>query len=156
MNTKALLFAVIAVLFLSSCASTRRGSSKINPSKTTQVKEEPRRVAVKEEPAPAPVAQPVSAPVVVREERVTHVEHSGPDFRFYVILGSFRVLDNARNFRSELFQQNFTPVILENENGLYRVSVSAFNDEQSARSRIAQIRQQYPKYDDVWLLIRTR
>lgn len=139
-----------AFLVLSSCASLRRGSSRVETSPAPVVVQ-PRQPVVREE-APRPAA----TPVVTREERVTHVEHTGPAFQYYVILGSFRVLDNARNFRSDLSRQNFTPVILENEQGLYRVSVAAFNDELPARERVATIRSQHPQYNDVWLLIRIR
>jgi cell division protein FtsN len=148
MNIRNFLVVLAAIFLLSSCASMRRGSSSVN---TTQpaTKDAPARVEVKE---PA-VTQPA---ITVREERVRNIEHTGPDYRYYVIIGSFRVLDNARNFRADLIREQFSPVILENENNLYRVSVAAYNDEQAARDRIAQIRRQYEKYNDVWLLIRSR
>jgi len=94
--------------------------------------------------------------IVIREEKVRVVEQKGnePVYKYYVILGSFKVIENARKFRDEIVKEKFEPVILENENGLYRVSVNAFNDEMQARERIGQIRKQYEKYNDVWLLAR--
>ena len=70
-----------------------------------------------------------------------------------IIIGSFQVLDNARRFRGDLVNEGFSPILLESEHGFFRVSVDSFNDELAARSRLAQIRNQYEKYSDVWLLI---
>ncbi|TCO06917.1 SPOR domain-containing protein [Natronoflexus pectinivorans] len=152
MNKRTLWFIPVMILLLASCASLRKGTSRFDTSQSIYVQEEiqPARIEVKEEPV---VSEPA---VVVREERVTNIEHTGPDYRYYVIIGSFRVLDNARNFRTDLARQQFNPVILENEEGLYRVSVAAYNDEFEARSRISQIRRNYQQYSDVWLLIRRR
>ena len=94
--------------------------------------------------------------LVIREEKVRVVEQKEPEtvYKYYVILGSFKVIENARKFKNDIIKEKFIPVILENENGLYRVSVNAFNDETQARERISQIRKQYEKYNDVWLLVR--
>jgi len=50
--------------------------------------------------------------------------------------------------------EDFFPGILINEAGLYRVSVNSYDDEGVARSRVGEIRQKYPKYSDLWLLIK--
>ncbi len=150
MRYRLFLLVPVLLLFLYSCASMRKGTSRFDTSDSIYVKEEPEKIAVEVE------APPVDPAVVIREERVTHVEDSGPVYRYYVIIGSFRVLDNARNFRADLQRQQFNPVILENEEGLYRVSVAAYNDEYDARGRLSQIRREYEQYKDVWLLIRSR
>ncbi len=114
------------------------------------MKEEPAKVAVKEAPISEPAAEPA---IVVRQERVVPVEYSGPDYDYFIIIGSNQVLDNARRFKTDLIKEGFTPMMLESENGFFRVSVAAFNDELAARERLGQIRRQYEKYSDVWLLI---
>jgi cell division protein FtsN len=90
----------------------------------------------------------------VKEEKVKMLDVENEQFKYYVIIGSFRVLENAQNYKKQLISEGFTPVLMENENGLYRVSVAAYNDEAEARQRIAEIRSKYNKYSDVWLLIR--
>ncbi len=91
----------------------------------------------------------------MKEEKVKVIDEPEDEvFKYYVIIGSFRVLENAQNYKKQLINEGFLPVLLENENGLYRVSVSAYNDEMPARERISSIRGKYDKYDDVWLLIR--
>lgn len=95
--------------------------------------------------------------IVVKEERVSvpaGEEKSLDSKRFYVILGSFGVYQNAQKFKSELMREGFYPGILVNENGLYRVCVDSYDDENTARSKISDIRDKYKKYSDVWLLIK--
>ncbi len=137
-------------MLLSSCASMRKGSSRFDSSESIYVKEEPKKVEVKQTVAPEPKPEPA---IVVREERVTPIGQTGPKGKYYIIVGSFQVLDNARRFSNDLTNEGFTPILLESEHGFFRVSVASFNDELDARSRLAQIRNQYPKYSDVWLLI---
>jgi cell division protein FtsN len=114
-------------------------------------------IEVREDQKPAKQEKEEQNKIVVREERVKTVDTEEKEeivSRYYVVIGSFRYLDNARNYKKDLIKEGFVPVILENENGLFRVSVAAYNEEDSARSNIASIRQNYPKYSDVWLLIR--
>lgn len=156
MNRSFFLY-LLVVLMLGSCRSLPRGTTRFDESNSPYVKEQPAKVEVKEEaaaPAPKPVAK--SEPVTVREEKVKAVDQSGVEtiYRYYVIVGSFQVLDNARNFRTQLIQQQFVPVILESEIGFYRVSVAAFNAEADARTKIDQIRNNFDQYRDTWLLIR--
>ncbi len=155
-NTKQIFYLLVLILILSSCSSTRKGSTRFDDSSSPYVKEQPKPVVkAKEEPL---VSKPATKtePVVVREEKVKAVDIRGTEtiFRYYVIIGSFQVVENARNFRTQLIKESFTPVILHSEIGFYRVSVGSFNDELAARERIAQIRTNYSKYSDVWLLVR--
>ena len=77
-----------------------------------------------------------------------------PNQRFFVILGSFNVLKNANVYSEHLIKEGFTPVILQNNNGLYRISVFTTDNIKDARVKIAEIKQKYPQYQDVWLLKR--
>jgi len=152
---KKILILGLMMMLLVSCSSLHRGSSRMNESPYADgVKNE--GIEVREEQMPE--AEKTEEPeVVVREEKVRSVDATETTeniYRYYVIIGSFRYLDNARNYKNTLLNEGFVPVILENENGLFRVSVAAYNDEEPARRNIASIRRNYPKYGDVWLLIR--
>jgi cell division septation protein DedD len=120
-------------------------------------------------PMPEPVSKtttaktPATSSVSSKEESVTAAKGEASDFgskRFYVILGSFSIYDNALKFKKKLMGQDFTPGILvvtkksADEKDLYRVSVNSYDDETQARTRISEIRQKYPDYSDVWLLIK--
>lgn len=154
---------VAALVLLGSCgALSPKGSSSFSDSKSPYVKEEkaaPKATTTTSSTTPKPKATtaPVPREVVMREERVKVVDNADVSvYSYYVILGSFKILDNAKNFRAQLINEGFKPVILENESGLFRVSVSSNNDEQTVREKIAEIRNSYAQYSDVWLLVRKK
>ena len=98
-----------------------------------------------------------SAPISSKEERVTAVQGENIDYgtnKYFVILGSFSVLENAKRLKETLAAEGFHPVILINENGMYRVCGDNYAEEAAARSRIAEVREKLPKYSDIWLLIK--
>ena len=112
------------------------------------------------EPADKAVTGTVTgAPVSVRSENFTLSSEDQAAYgskSFFVIVGSFSSNENAGKFKQDLTQQGFKPIILHSETGNYRVCVDSFNDEAAARSRVQNIRTQYPKYADSWLLIRKK
>ena len=95
-------------------------------------------------------------PVSVRSENFTLTNEDQATYgskNFFIIVGSFKSNENAGNFKQELSKQGFKPIILHSETGNYRVCVDSFTDEAAARTRVQNIRTQYPKYADSWLLI---
>ena len=134
MNFRIFFFAAMLVFSASACKSLKKTTKSDSPYLTEQNS---------------------TTGVTVREEKVKVVDQAdGTLYRFYVIIGSFREIDNARKEKTNLVKEGFLPVILENENGLFRISAGAFNDEKAARDRIAQIRAKYKNHEDVWLLVR--
>jgi cell division protein FtsN len=98
---------------------------------------------------------PAAKPVSMRTEKFTMNSEDVAAYgnkKYYVIVGSFSSNENAGKFKQELIQQGFKPIILHSETGYYRLCVDSFNDEAAARSRVQNIRTQYPKYADSWLL----
>ncbi|MGM0377386.1 MAG: SPOR domain-containing protein [Bacteroidota bacterium] len=143
---------VVAGMVLASCGSLRKGSTKMDESPFAEGEKDD-GIEVRDEED----QDDAQEEIVVREEKVRSVDVEEDDetiYRYYVIIGSFRFYDNATNYKKELTGEGFVPVILENENGLFRVSVAAYDEEKPARNNIASIRKNYPQYSDVWLLIR--
>ena len=121
-------------------------------------------------PKPQPVAQPAAqtassatqkagkpANISSKEERFSTAQGETADYgsnKFFVIMGSFSVLENAKRLKETLTAENFKPVILKNETGMFRVCGNSYADESEARARIAEVRTNYPKYSDIWLLIK--
>ncbi|MBN2166192.1 MAG: SPOR domain-containing protein [Marinilabiliaceae bacterium] len=142
----ALTFSIIII----SCASLKnKGTSRFDDSNSPYVQE---KTAT---PKPKPQETKTAQNVVVREEKVKAIasETDQTNYNFYVIIGSFRIIDNAYNYKNQLIEEGFKPVILENENGLYRISVKSTNIESEARNNIASIRSKFAQHEDVWLLI---
>lgn len=120
------------------------------------------------EPPPQPVYEPVAGtpePVIEAPEEIFVAEESF-DFereedevlhevnRFFVILGSFRVGENAGRFMGQLEERGFDPVVLVSGTGFNRVCVDSYVNETDARQRVLQIRRSFPEFHDAWLLIR--
>ena len=95
------------------------------------------------------------AEITVLSEKVKPIDQTDRTlYRYYVIIGSFKIIGNARQECTNLAKEGFTPVILESENGLFRISVGGYDDEKAARAKIFGIRAAYKDHGDVWLLVR--
>lgn len=87
----------------------------------------------------------------LRSERFNVI--GGGSLKAYnVVCGSFGSLSNAQNLRNTLVNKGYSAQIAQNENGMYRVIASSFDDKASAVSSRDQLRNTYP---DAWLLYRT-
>jgi cell division protein FtsN len=155
-----LLILLIIASFFQACKSGKNMTPAGYAS--PPIREQPVARAPEEKPAPPPPAEkPVERPV----EKITVVEEKF-EFenkaeeviqqinRYFVILGSFRVNENASKFKTKLEREGYTPVILLSETGFHRLSVNSFSSEAEARQRVLQIRRSFPEYHDAWLLIR--
>ncbi len=149
---KNLSLLLILVVVLAACKT-----QKIAP-KPQPVAQEKTAPAVVAAPSPAPKASS-SKPIAVasKEERFSAASGEVANYgtnKFFVIMGSFSVMENAKRLKETLTAENFHPVILMNESGMYRVCGDSYAEESAARSRIAEVRSSFPKYSDIWLLIR--
>jgi cell division protein FtsN len=94
-------------------------------------------------------------PVKEVEEKLVPNENREPSpGKFFVIIGSFRDPENAKEHQALVGRDGFNSEVLKNDAGLYRVSVMATDDILSARNEIGRIRTKFPVYSDTWLLIR--
>lgn len=154
-----LLIGVAIALSFTSCKSTKKLAESPYTTDTTEqpkvfsVPASDTETATKEVPKVAD-----EKPIAVRKEQVTFTQQADKSKNesnsYFVIIGSFSQLENAKNYRETLLDEGFTPIILHSETGYYRVCVNSFNNEQEARTRISQVRQAFPKYSDIWLLIK--
>ena len=72
--------------------------------------------------------------------------------KIYIIAGSYRVKNHAVRQRNKLNKKGFNSEVLPVNNGLYRVSISSYEDIQSAVNDFERIRS-IDENLDVWLLI---
>jgi len=157
---KLVVFLAAIVLVFSACKTLKKpAQSEYTTDNTTETKvftvpETSTPAPVKAEPAPVVDDKPIS----MRKEQVSFTDQNEQSANagntYFVILGSFGQLDNAKNYRTTLLEEGFTPIILHSETGYYRVCVNSYKNETEARSRVSQVRQGFPKYSDVWLLIK--
>lgn len=153
------IIAVALVLVFSACKTIKQPAQSeytYDNTAATKVFTVPGAETKTEAAKPVPVVD--EKPIAIRKEQVSFTDQQDRNTNegntYFVILGSFGQLDNAKNYRTTLLDEGFTPIILHSETGYYRVCVNSYKNEAEARSRVAQIRQAFDKYSDVWLLIK--
>lgn len=153
---KRIIYLFILIIAVAACKTSKKQPQSIY---TTDPTAKPKVFAVPEtvqKEKPEPVAE--EKPIAVKTEQVTFTQpedRSGNEANsYFVILGSFSQLENAKKFRETLLNEGFTPIILHSETGYYRVCVNSYKNETEARTRVRELRQAFPKYSDVWLLIK--
>lgn len=140
---QAIYLTLIAAILLSSCSGTRK-----------QLRNNPNPEEINNVIVPEPKDEIATAPIKEAEEKVVRVTGSDqPSHRYYVIIGSFRNIGNAKKHQEIVLKDGFTTELLKNESGLFRVSVLSTDNVTVARDDIRRIRAFYPKYYDTWLLI---
>jgi cell division protein FtsN len=151
---------LMTVLMIAAVLTACRSGKDMNPVGYTSPPVRPEVRETPRQPEPVrPAPEPETAAVIPVVEERFQFERKQDELdhqinSFFVILGSFRVSENANKYKNMLENSGFTPVILLSETGLHRVSVGSFSREADARQRVLQIRGIYPEYHDAWLLIR--
>ena len=157
MKSKICLLVIICLTATYSCKSKRHAAQTHESATAANVSIVDGRAVISQETPPVEAIEVfVADNITVRTESVSLVDRPALEtmFRFYVIIGSFREIANARQYKDELENKGFTPVVLASELGLFRVSVGGFDVENSARVQIAEIRANHEEHSDVWLLVR--
>jgi cell division septation protein DedD len=90
----------------------------------------------------------------VEEKLVANEDREPSPQKYFVIIGSFKDPENAKEHQVLVRKNGFTSEILKNDAGLYRVSVLATDDITAARSEVKRIWTKFPEYSDTWMLIR--
>ena len=155
---KLTIITIAVVLILSACKTTKQAAQSPY---TTDPTVQPKVFSVPASSSESEVKATKIAdekPIAVRKEQVTFTQQEDKSQNetnsYFVIIGSFSQLENAKNYRETLLNEGFTPIILHSETGYYRVCTNSYKNELEARSRISQVRQAFPKYSDIWLLIK--
>ena len=155
---KTVIFILISTMVVVSCKTSKKAQKTADTYQTTLTQDQPAKVFSVPEVNNKPEVTN-DAPITVRKEDISFTkkedESKNQVNNYFVIIGSFSSLDNAKNYRETLVSEGFTPIILQsNTSGYYRVCVNSFKDEMDARVRVQQIRRDFPKYYDTWLLIK--
>lgn len=91
-------------------------------------------------------------PEPVQSEKVVRT-HGTELMHYCVIVGSFIYEQNAVNLQDKLVQLGFLCTsIMQNDEGMYRVSAECDNSHQDAWQEVCRIRRLYPQFHDAWLL----
>ena len=126
------------------------GSCKSKESAYKSVYEKAQQRPTVEETSTPPVS--AATDVRVQKERVTTIEGSGLR-RFSVVIGSFINKTNASSLKEIMQNQGYPAILVQNQQDMYRVIVSSFDDRASAVNARDRLRREYfPDFQDAWIL----
>ena len=156
---KTVILVLAASVLAFSCKTMKKASTPDGQYQTTLNEGSQAKVFSVPEINNTKPAIPEEKPIAVRKESVTFTEKADASKNvvnnYFVIVGSFGSIDNAKKYRETLISEGFTPIILHsNTSGYYRICVNSFKKEMEARERVHNIRKDFPKYNDAWLLIK--
>lgn len=147
------LVAVFAIAGLSSC------KPKQSAYKAAMERAQQREIArQQEEPQNEIIPVIVEDEVDARQEKITPAQGENPDGlkRFSVVIGSFQNPTNARSLKARMEGEGFNAILAQNEQGMYRVIVTSFDDKMDAARSRDSIKIMYaPMFQDAWILERT-
>lgn len=155
MKTSIRLFVILSLIasLLSSCKSKQsvteipQGANIPASAPTQQISTQPDNKAVK-------IDEGISVEVAPRDEKFSLAEGETNleafNRKYHVVVGSFRSQDNARGLQRTLNSEGNDALVVINEQGMFRVLISSFDDYKEAHVKISQIKQRFP---DAWVLI---
>lgn len=152
-----LIVVLVATVGLASCKTSKIGkepASGYNPPTPTAQQAPVAEKPQADQSVQAPAAESGNS-IDYRTESLTVAageDLSKGQYDFHVIVGSFSSNDNAKKLKSEMISKGFSPVIMQNEAGMYRVSIVQTNSESEARAVITQVRSRFAEHKDTWLL----
>lgn len=150
-KTIRLVIALAVIMVASSSCKTKQKMAEISGANIE---------AMNETPEPSTSAVVVRQPSV-NDAEVTRNENFGLaegetnmdalNFKYHVVVGSFKSQDNARGLQSTLNGEGNKAVVVVNEQAMFRVLIASFNEYPQARARINQINARFP---DAWVLVK--
>lgn len=147
----------LSVLFLASLFIIAFGSCKPKQSAYKSVYEAAKEREM-EQPAEAsyePVSRPATKPTSnfnesVRKERVTPVyDGDASGLKTYnVVIAAMGMKPNAESLKSRMEQAGYRTILVQNEQGMYRVIIASFDSKEQAVSRRAEILEAFFRQGD--------
>ncbi|MDR0865581.1 MAG: SPOR domain-containing protein [Candidatus Symbiothrix sp.] len=150
MKSKIYLFGLVVVLLfsLSACKSKQSAYKQVYEAAQSRSIAEDRTVPV-EKTKPATTN---TASGNFQREKLTSVDGNGIQ-RYSVVIGSFLNQTNAKSLKDRMQREGYSPVLAQNERGMYRVIVATFNDRSQAVAEREELKEKYaPDFSDAWLL----
>lgn len=159
---KGIIFAAAILVLVVSCKTAKNTASDKNAYQaTTSNSTTPAKVfSVPDNNANKPKPEEAEeTKITVKRENISFTDKADEQLNdintYFVIVGSFSELANAKKQRETLVSEGFTPIILQSKStGYYRLCVNSFKNEMEARMRVMQIRRDFTSYNDSWLLIK--
>ena len=142
------------------CKTKQAAQETVIPMGGQQVATSPQEEKITEEPpAPTPAPKPVPATPAkpeteVRSEQFKVEEGDSNNLQeYHVVVGSFKSKTNAQNLKNQLVSENQPALIVVNQQGMFRVIISSFNDLNQAKAKRNALKS---RFHGAWLLIQKK
>lgn len=143
---KAVVFLFAMIVALACC----KPKEKLMTENAGYLTQQPVEVVVKEEIQDTLTV--ITRPENIHQEEVK-LTQGNQIMRYCVIVGSFSHEQNAVRLRSQLIDMGFLgSSIMQNKQGMYRVSALCNNNLNFVRTKLMDIRRLYTQFSDAWLL----
>lgn len=148
--------AVCMVLAFGSCKPKQSAyKAAYEQAKEKEMAAAPVEEEVVEEEVIAPVSKPRTSSAAVRQEKVTPVlgENANGLKQYSVVIGSFKNQTNATSLKERMQNDGYSPILAQNEQGMYRVIITSFDYKADAADSRDAIKAKYaPNFQDAWIL----
>ena len=75
------------------------------------------------------------------------------DFKYYIVVGSFKSRHNAESLLSTVAEKGYKPILISFRNGFNAIAVAPTNSLREAFSSLKNVRPEAFCPDDVWILV---
>ena len=75
------------------------------------------------------------------------------DFKYYIVVGSFKSRHNAESLLSTVAEKGYKPILISFRNGFNAIAVAPTNSLREAFSSLKNVRTEAFCPDDVWILV---
>jgi cell division protein FtsN len=153
MKSRFFLFGIVLTLLFSLNACKTKQSAYRAAYEAAQEREL-REAAKQDQEKTTPVVKPrPDTNETFQREKVTAIDGSGSIRPYSVVIGSFINKTNAISLKERMQSKGYSPIVAQNEKGMYRVIVATFNDRAGAVAEKNRVKELYaPEFQDAWLL----
>ncbi len=89
-------------------------------------------------------------PEKITEPEMTSIVHPGGEKKYVIVAGSFHAETYAVDFSRQLQYKGYKPIIIQTENGLYRVALDTFEEINTAIDELEKYKRQLNR--EIWIL----
>lgn len=139
MNKSVFLWIAVCLFFISSCGAL----------------EERKKAAGTKDVDTVYIEQIVDRDTTAKESKKPKkkvIEEKNINYTYYVIIGSFKEVQNAKTLYKDLKKQGAPSKILDPVNSFNRVAIHSFDNKNDALAKLYKIRAQGGELVDAWIL----
>ncbi len=150
-TVKFITLLLVSAMLFTGCDFFRKIAGKPTSKDIARMKVEAQREAAEKKRIQDSIAFVQAEEAAKEAQRLAEEEALRLKDRFYVILGSFKNMNNANVLFEKLTAEGFEPTIVNFQNGFIAVSAASYTEYKDAKAEMNRIlEEQYCPYD-IWI-----